>query len=124
MSEEKDPNEQSQERDPHGLNLKTPGAKADSGKVAFLRGCIQYFPRALLEVARVSQRGAEKYSWSGWEQVPDGIRRYGDALGRHLAYESMEGEYDKETGLLHAAQIAWNSLARLELILREKEISE
>ena len=28
---------------------------------------------------------------------------------------------DDDSGLLHAAHMAWNSLARLELLLREKK---
>jgi len=35
--------------------------------------------------------------------------------------ENIDGPFDVETGLLHAAQEAWNALARLELILREEE---
>ena len=109
------------EVDPNGLELKAPGAKADAGKAPIFRGLLDYFPRACLQVALVSQRGAFKYSWKGWENVPDGINRYNDALGRHIAYESIEGPIDRDTGLLHAAQVAWNALARLELILRELE---
>ena len=109
------------EKDPNGLDLKTPGAKADDGKPEVLRGVLQYFPRAVLEVAKVSRRGADKYSWKGWERVPDGIQRYGDACARHLLAESIEGPIDRDTSLLHAAQVAWNALARLELILRDME---
>jgi hypothetical protein len=50
--------------------------------------------------------------------VPDGINRYANALGRHIVNEAIEGDYDPE-GFLHAAQIAWNAMARLELILKE-----
>lgn len=109
------------EADPNGLNSKEPGSKLDAGKSPVMQGVLQYFPRALLEIGRVSKRGADKYSWKGWESVPDGIVRYGDALSRHIICESIEGPYDKDTGLLHAAQSAWNALARLELILREQE---
>lgn len=109
------------EKDPNGLDLKTPGAKADDGKSPVMQGVLQYFPRALLEVGRVSERGAKKYSWRGWESVPEGTLRYGNALVRHIILEDIEGDYDSDTGLLHAAQTAWNALARLELILREKE---
>lgn len=109
------------EKDPNGLDLKTKGAKADDGKSPVMQGVFQYFPRALLEVGRVSERGAKKYSWKGWESVPNGIVRYGDALCRHILLEDIEGEFDSDTGLLHAAQEAWNALARLELILREQE---
>ena len=111
----------SDERDPNGYDLKTPGSKADEGKAPILQGLLQYFPRALKEVALVSSAGAKKYSWKGWEKVPDGPSRYGDALGRHLLAEAVEGQFDGDTGLLHSAQVAWNALARLELLLREIE---
>lgn len=109
------------ESDPNGLDLKTPGSKADYGKAPVLQGAFQYFPRALRAVSLVSQVGARKYSWKGWESVPDGINRYGNALGRHILDEAIDGPIDKDTGLSHASQQAWNALARLELILREKE---
>ena len=114
------------EKDPNGFDLKTPGAKADQGKAPLSRGLLGYFPRACLAVACVSEYGSQKYSWKGWEDVPDGQNRYYDALGRHMAYRAIEGEYDNASGCknLHLAQIAWNALATLELFLREKEISK
>lgn len=110
------------ESDPNGKQSKEPGAKLDAGKSPLLRGCLQYFPRALAAVAQVSEVGANKYTWNGWEKVPDGINRYGNALARHLAAEAVDGPIDRETECLHAAQVAWNSLARLELILKEKDV--
>lgn len=107
------------EADPNGMNPHQPGAKLDAGKPPVLRGAIQYFPRALAAVAEVSAKGAEKYAWNGWEAVPDGPARYGDALGRHMLYEAIDGPLDPQTNLLHAAHTAWNALARLELLLRE-----
>lgn len=109
------------EIDPLGKSPKEKGAKVDAGKPAVFRGLLDYFPRACLAVAQVSTRGAEKYSWKGWEGVPDGINRYSDALARHLLYKGIEGSIDKDTGLLHDAQIAWNALAVLEMHLRELE---
>lgn len=109
------------DRDPSGLDLKTPGAKGDNGKSPVMQGVLQYFPRALCEVARVSEVGAKKYSWRGWASVPDGNIRYGNALARHILLESVDGPHDTDTGLLHAAQVAWNALARLEIILMEQE---
>ena len=119
------------EKDPHGLDSKTPGAKLDYGKSPVFRGVISYFPRALQAVANVSAYGANKYSWKGWEAVPDGINRYADALGRHITKEGIEGLYDQEIlndpkypgKILHASQVCWNALARLELILKEMEKS-
>lgn len=106
------------DKDPYGKPAQEKGAKLDAGKVAVYRGLFDYFPRACLAVANVSTVGARKYSWKGWEGVPDGINRYGDALARHLLAEGIEGSTDAETGLLHAAQVAWNAMARLELMLR------
>lgn len=113
-----------EEKDPNGIDAKTPGSKLDAGKVAVFQGLLDYFPRACMAVAEVSTLGAQKYSWKGWEKVANGVARYSDALGRHLLAESIEGPLDsgpKGIGVLHAAQVAWNGLARLELILREQE---
>lgn len=109
------------EADPLGKAPQEPGAKLDAGKAPIIRGVVQYFPRALEAVSLVSLAGAKKYAWKGWEHVPDGVVRYSDALGRHLIKEETEGPIDQETGCLHAAQIAWNALARLELMLRDRQ---
>jgi hypothetical protein len=106
------------ERDPSGKLPTQPGAKLDAGKAPVMRGVMMYFPRALVAVANVSNYGAEKYTWGGWLSVEDGISRYSDALGRHLLAEAIDGSIDPDTDLLHAAQVAWNALARLELMLR------
>jgi hypothetical protein len=108
------------EKDPTGKVSTQPGAKLDAGKVDVYRGALAYFPKALEAVARVSEAGARKYSWKGWMSVPDGVRRYTAALCRHLIKEEDE-LIDPDTGCLHAAQTAWNSLARLELMIRETE---
>jgi hypothetical protein len=108
------------ERDPYGRDPHAPGAKLDAGKVRpalTLHG----FARAQLAVAEVATHGAEKYTDDGWAHVPDGVARYTDALLRHeLALGSGE-VVDPDSGLPHAAHVAWNALARLELMLREHE---
>lgn len=106
------------QHDPNGIGAGEPGAKLDAGKSPIMQGALHYFPRALMAVAELSEKGAEKYSWKGWEKVPDGQNRYGNALGRHIVYEQIEGPIDSETGALHATAQAWNALARLELMLR------
>jgi hypothetical protein len=110
-----------EEKDPNGLDAKVPGAKLDAGKIAVHRGLYDYFPRALMAVADISTIGAAKYSWGGWRHVADGYLRYSDALGRHLLAEQIEGKYDTQTSKLHAAHLAWNALARLELLLQEED---
>ena len=110
------------ESDPTGRAANEPGAKLDEGKL--LAGVLSDFSLALTAVAEIGTFGAKKYSRGGWQEVPDGILRYYDAEWRHLLAERHE-PIDKDSGLLHAAHKAWNSLARLELILRkEKERSD
>jgi predicted PolB exonuclease-like 3'-5' exonuclease len=95
--------------------------KYDGGKAPIYRGAVSYFPRAIEAVSAVSLFGATKYAWKGWENVDDGFNRYSDAMVRHLTYEGKGEVLDSGSGLTHAAHAAWNSLARLELLLRERE---
>lgn len=105
------------ECDPTGRDAHAPGAKLDAGKVEF--GLIQVdMARALRQVARVATYGAKKYSRGGWLEVPEGRRRYTNALYRHLNAEATGELYDPDTQIEHAAHAAWNALARLELLLR------
>lgn len=108
------------EIDPNGKNANEPGAKLDAGKNK-LSLIICGFARALLEIGKVGTYGAIKYSDDGWIDVPDGERRYTDAMLRHLMAESSGEEFDKDTELYHAAHCAWNALARLDLMLRRIE---
>ena len=107
------------EYDPYGLDSHAPGAKLDAGKLRpglVLGG----FAKALEAVVQVGTMGAAKYTDNGWMKVPKGIERYTDALARHQLKEWQGEELDPDTESLHAAHLAWNSLARLELILRKK----
>lgn len=108
------------EKDPHGTEPGQPGAKLDAGKVRPSL-ILNDMSRALLAVAEVGTFGARKYSDGGWLEVPDGFRRYTDAMDRHRLKETAEGPYDLESGIPHAAHLAWNALARLELLLHEIE---
>lgn len=109
------------ESDPHGIAAHAPGAKLDAGKVrpSLIIGPMS---RALLAVAEVGTFGARKYSDGGWQHVPCGIARYTEAMDRHRLKEGFEPN-DVDSGLAHAAHLAWNALARLELMIREAEAS-
>ena len=108
------------ERDPHGADPHTPGAKLDAGKTR--AGLVLGdFARALEQVSRVGTFGAQKYTDHGWLSVPGGVGRYTDAMLRHWLAEHTGAPADAQTGLLHAAHLAWNALARLELLLIEME---
>jgi len=106
------------EYDPDGLTPETPGAKLDGAKPR--TELLLDFARALSAVADVCTCGARKYSVRGWLEVRDGEERYTAALLRHLLAEGRGEERDEESGLRHAAQTAWNALARLELLLRRE----
>lgn len=97
-----------------------PGLKHDDGKIK-PRFIIEGFPRALIAVAEVATFGDNKYTEDGWVSVPDGVKRYTDAKYRHALEEAKGEELDPESKLKHAAHEAWNTLARLELMLREEE---
>lgn len=79
------------------------------------------FARAPQAVGEVATFGAGKYTDNGWVDVPDGERRYTDAMLRHLLQEAQGEANDPESGLTHAAHVAWNALARLDLALRRAE---
>lgn len=103
-----------------GGNLNIPGAKADGAKIrpALVLGG---FARALREVSKVGTFGAVKYTDNGWMEVPNGVERYDDAKMRHWLDEKAGVAVDKDTLLVHAAHEAWNALARLDLMIRNKE---
>lgn len=112
------------ELDPNGVGQHEGGAKLDGDKPDM--SLLLMFGKALYEVSRVATGGKIKYSRGGWQEVPDGINRYSAAMLRHAFQEHYE-EMDKDlvnylgSETYHAAATAWNALARLELILREKE---
>ena len=99
-----------------------PGAKLDNGKnrLGLIFGG---FPRALWQVGLVGTQGANKYSPGGWKTVKNGFERYTDAMDRHYLKENMGEILDPELtemageDIYHAACVAWNALARLELVL-------
>lgn len=107
------------ETDPLGKKPSDVGAKLDAGKNRL--GLVMLgFARALQAVGEVGTYGANKYTDSGWVSVPDGVSRYTDAMLRHILAQG-EGELlDPGSGLTHAAHAAWNALARLDLMIREK----
>lgn len=108
---------QAAEEDPNGLPINAHGAKADKGKNR-IGLVVTGFAHALAEVSKVGTYGAKKYTDRGFLSVPDGERRYTDAMLRHYLDEEIVGPIDPESELLHMACVAWNALARLELHLR------
>jgi len=110
------------EHDPLGRLPSDSGAKLDAGKNR-LGLVLGDFSRSLEQVGLVGTFGAAKYSASGWVDVPDGVARYTDAMLRHYMAEARGDAVDDQTKLLHAAHLAWNALARLDLMLRNGEVA-
>lgn len=108
------------EKDPNGIPAGSPGSKLDAGKNR-LGLVLGSFGNALWAVGEVGTYGATKYCDHGWEQVPDGVERYTDAMLRHYFKEATGEQSDPDTNLLHAAHTAWNALARLELMIRDRK---
>lgn len=87
-------------------------------------GVIDYFPDALVEVARVSQIGNEKHNPGEplhWSRGKGGNNS--DELMRHFIERD---KMDSDT-TLHAAKVAWRALAYLQLAIearRAKAASE
>lgn len=104
----------------------TPGAKLDHDKPR-LGLVLGNFSRALMQVGKVGTMGAKKYTPNGWVKVENGVERYTDAMVRHYLTEETGEKFDPELtemageDIYHAACVAWNALARLELMIRKKE---
>ena len=90
-------------------------------KPRLFKTIFKQFPRALKAIAQRSEIGHKKYAdidqdWQGFTITP--IEQYEDAIIRHLMNDGEPGE----TELDHAAAVAWNAIAILELKLREKDV--
>lgn len=93
---------------------KLKGSAAVRKGVPLATGVLDYFPLALIEVARVSKAGNDQHNpgqplhWSK-EKSAD----HADCILRHLI---DRGTYDSD-GMLHSAKVAWRALALLEIEL-------
>jgi hypothetical protein len=106
------------EEDPNGTDQHSSGAKLDSNKPDM--SLLGMFGKALLAVAEVGTFGADKYTRGGWQHVPNGFDRYTAAMLRHY-FKEDGSDMDDDLPVLHASQVCWNALARLELKLKEKK---
>lgn len=96
--------------------------KSDAGKVQFDL-LEDGAPNALLEIAKVMSWAVEVkgYHPHSWQEIPDAIRRYKAALGRHRNAIARGEVLDPESGLLHWAHAACCVIFITELELRSKQ---
>ena len=98
-----------------------PTGSQDRKDLPVTTGVVDYFPAALVEVARVSKAGTDKHNpgqplhWSRGKS-----NDHADAIGRHLI---DRGGIDPDTGLRHSAQLAWRALALLQQELEEEGLA-
>lgn len=81
-------------------------------------------PLDLVEkIVEIYNFGAQKYAPNTWQNLPDGENRYRAALLRHMTAH-CKGEFrDPESGLLHAAHMAWNAIAVLHFAMQRENAS-
>ncbi len=92
------------------------GVKLDEGKPR-LDLVLGDFADALWCVGAVGTYGANKYTDKGWQEVDNGLERYGNAMLRHYLNYRKGIMFDAESGLAHLGHMAWNALAILQLYL-------
>lgn len=108
-------------------------AKSDAGKPKPYMYFVRQFPLGFKAVALHMERGCQDpgHVFLGWQNVEDGLRRYTEALLRHLSEHCPEPtEEDVEDGIAdpilgvairQAEAVAANAMIRLELLLRQRE---
>ena len=88
------------------------------------RTVLQYWPRAMKEIAKVSMFGNSKYENEpedrGFASFP--THDFDDAVIRHYLDLYIKGPINEQDGgVYHRAQIAWNALSALETYLEGLE---
>lgn len=95
--------------------LKSVGRKEDTGKLMYSLVPVE----PLREVARVLTFGAVKYEPNNWQKVPDPIRRYTDAMLRHIEAWRGGETFDKESGVHHLAHAICDAMFILYFELKK-----
>ena len=98
------------------------GFKDSKGKLPLHTVFTKQFPKALIEIAKRSEYGHQKYiehdeDYMNFKRVPNAIQEYRESRMRH---NMCLGE-DSETYLDHLIAATWCGLAEIELILDEAE---
>ena len=74
----------------------------------------------LLDIITICKFGAEKYGLNNYATTGSDIKRYVDAIGRHII-KHIKGEWgDEDTGASHLTHIAANCLILFELFYNEQ----
>ena len=94
-----------------------PSDSAARKKTPLAAGCLDYFPAALAEIARVSWEGNRKHNGDQPLHHARGKSSdHADCIVRHLI---DRGTIDDDDGMRHSAKVAWRALALLQEELEE-----
>jgi hypothetical protein len=101
-----------------GKNTPTlPTDSADRKSIPLARGCLDYFPSALSEVARLSKHGNDKHNpGEEMHHARDKSGDHADCIARH---QLERGTLDDD-GFLHEVKVAWRALAQLQESLERR----
>jgi hypothetical protein len=106
------------EREHAGLKAVLPINADERKAVPLCSGVLDYFPKALAEVARVSEAGNRQHNpgqplhWARGKSTD-----FSDTIIRHMV---ERGTRDVD-GMRHTAKAAWRILAMLEVEIEEQE---
>lgn len=98
------------------------GIKYDKDKPRIAEFLTDFEP-VIEPLTRIWEFGAKTYGVSNWKEVENGKVRFTNAMFRHFLNENYRFN-DTETGLPHAAHVAFNALMRLYFILGETKNPE
>jgi hypothetical protein len=102
----------------HEAGMILPTDPAERKNLPITTGVLDYFPRALAEVARVSKAGSDQHHPGQplhWEKGKS--TDHADCIARHL----MDRFSRDSDGQRHAAKLAWRALALLETLLEAEQ---
>lgn len=93
-----------------------PTDSASRKAIPIVRGCLNYFPAAVAEVAKVSYKGNEKHNpGQPLHHVRGKSTDHCDSAVRHIMeFEEDHGAVDPDSGVSVLAHAAWRILARLQ----------
>jgi hypothetical protein len=95
-----------------------PTDAAERKKIPIASGVLDYFPSALIEVAKVSYQGNQQHNpgqplhWARWKSTDQD-----DTVIRHFMERDLVDETDD---IPHLAKMAWRVLAMLQLKCEEQ----
>lgn len=103
------------------VHTEVQGNNMESRKNDFKDGKLRWdlLPLDLIEkIVEVYHFGSLKYAPHSWKDLENGEERYRAALMRHLTAHFKGELRDEESGLLHAAHMAWNAIAMLHFAIK------